>query len=156
MAWRVGPTEGHSDVRDFWLSAMPWCLLTVPAPAVSFCLRARGGLCSLCARACCALLLYVTCHVWSLPGPRWNYEACFFDKATQWEGYQGRTTIGHWKGFEKGYTEAVFDNGDPCGTFPNRQARGQGTACFAHRGEATLRPHVQPFNQHHNVIMNKQ
>lgn len=49
-------------------------------------------------------------------GSRWQFEACFFDKAFQSEpnSDQNRVNLGAWRGFIEDYTLAVFDGGDPC------------------------------------------
>lgn len=45
---------------------------------------------------------------------RWNYEACWFGKAAQMEGYSNRVNLGTFKRFENAYREAFFGDGDFC------------------------------------------
>lgn len=56
--------------------------------------------------------------------PHYTYRVCLFDKATQVDNGAGHVTnLGKWRGFEKGYTEGVFDNGDWCQQAPARSLR---------------------------------
>ncbi len=51
-------------------------------------------------------------------GPKWKYEACFFDKAFQSETHaqtQGnKVNLGSWRGFRGNYHLAIFEGGDAC------------------------------------------
>ncbi|WIA37222.1 hypothetical protein OEZ86_014172 [Tetradesmus obliquus] len=56
--------------------------------------------------------------------PQFTYKFCFFDKASQVDNGGGHeTSLGLWRGFEKGGTEAVFDGGDYCHKAPARSLR---------------------------------
>ena len=56
--------------------------------------------------------------------PQYSYRLCLFDKAAQVDNNAGHeTSLGRWRGFEKGYTEGVFDNGDWCHQAPARSMR---------------------------------
>ncbi|KAF6254346.1 glucosidase II beta subunit-like-domain-containing protein [Scenedesmus sp. NREL 46B-D3] len=56
--------------------------------------------------------------------PQFMYKFCFFDKASQVDNGGGHeTSLGFWKGFENGGTEAVFDGGDYCHKAPARSLR---------------------------------
>ncbi|KAI8473523.1 MAG: glucosidase II beta subunit-like-domain-containing protein [Monoraphidium minutum] len=56
--------------------------------------------------------------------PQYTYRLCLFDKAAQVDNHGGHeTSLGAWKGFEKGYTEGVFENGDWCHQAPARSMR---------------------------------
>ncbi|KAF8065786.1 glucosidase 2 subunit beta [Scenedesmus sp. PABB004] len=56
--------------------------------------------------------------------PQFTYKFCFFDKAVQVDNGGGHeTSLGVWKGFEKGGSEALFDGGDYCHKAPARSLR---------------------------------
>ncbi|GBF96865.1 glucosidase 2 subunit beta [Raphidocelis subcapitata] len=56
--------------------------------------------------------------------PQYTYRLCLFDRAAQVDNGAGHeTNLGKWRGFEKGYTEGVFENGDWCHQAPARSMR---------------------------------